>query len=521
MGMIAESEMGFVQAVSRLSDANPFLPQRIELERAALGDEFVAEKEPYWSLTPDQTIQRRGNLIKIVDRARIVAESLRQKLHDGQSAADRQLELYDDLVLYILFYEQLEVWGQRGTTAAESESRDLQAWKRYSHEFDYWMNVPEKILPSADQKVHLFGVFFQIYRAFFNIFECVIGQSLPTAKLRARIWQSIFTHDLRRYRRSLYQSLSQVTTLISGPSGSGKELVAQAIGMSRFIPFEPRKEKFATHFADSYFAINISAFSKNLIESELFGHAKGAFTGASGARTGWLETCGMYGSILLDEIGELDITTQVKLLRVLQNRQYQRIGESQIRGFQGKFIAATNRDLRREIEAGKFREDLYYRLCSDVIETPSLVSQVRDNSEFLGNLVAHLAGRIAPEEQQTLTDDVMKWLKRGLPAEYAWPGNIRELEQCIRNIMICGEYRPPASASVGQTASYSADALALLDQMQSFRLTASEVLSHYCRMAYRKTKSFEKTAKLLQLDRRTVRAKVDLAEGVDSADDSA
>ena len=135
-----------------------------------------------------------------------------------------------------------------------------------------------------------------MYRAFFHIFECVIGQSLPAARLRARIWQSIFTHDLRRYRRSLYQSLHQVTTLVTGPSGSGKELVAQAIGMSRYIPFDPKQGKFAIHPAESYFAVNISALSRNLVESELFGHAKGAFTDAAGARAGWLEACGEHGA---------------------------------------------------------------------------------------------------------------------------------------------------------------------------------------------------------------------------------
>ncbi len=285
--------------------------------------------------------------------------------------------------------------------------------------------------------------------------------------------------------------------------------------MSRYIPFDPRQGKFSADPVESYVAINISAFSKNLIESELFGHAKGAFTGAAGARTGWLEACGTHGAVLLDEIGELDPATQVKLLRVLQNRQYQRLGETKMREFQGKLIAATNRDLRREIEAGTFREDLYYRLCSDVIETPSLVSQIRDNPEVLVNLVAHIARWIAPEENVALTEEVVEWLHRNLPSDYHWPGNIRELEQCVRNIMIHGRYEPSATASSTSTAGVlktgqSAAARTLVDQMQSLSLTADELLCHYCRMAYLQTGSFEKAAKRLQLDRRTVRAKVDL-----------
>ena len=326
-----------------------------------------------------------------------------------------------------------------------------------------------------------------------------------------RIWQSIFTHDLRRYRRSLYRSLYQVTTLVTGPSGSGKELVAQAIGMSRYIPFNATQGKFVTHPAECYFAVNISAFSRNLVESELFGHAKGAFTDAAGARAGWLEACGEHGAILLDEIGELDGMTQVKLLRVLQNRQFQRLGETRIRNFEGKMIAATNRDLRREIETGTFREDLYYRLCSDVIETPSLASQVQDNPEVLENIVAYIAGRVAAGEQEALTQEVVQWLSQNLPGNYHWPGNIRELEQCVRNIMIHGSYAAACSrAGTSATRDSPADQRLLL-RLQSLSLTADELLSEYCMMAYRQTKSFEKAARLLQLDRRTVRAKVDLA----------
>lgn len=521
MALIPNSDLKFVLAVSQLSYTNPFLQDRIDLEQAALGDDFVSEPHGYWSFTEEQITQRRSNLGQITDKARLIAEDLRRKLLEGVSASEVELQLYDDLVLYVLFYVLLEHWRKLGLLISGNDARDLNAWKQYSEQFDYWLNLPMKQLPSASQKVHLFAVFHQVYRAFYNIFECVIGQSLPAAKLRAAIWQSIFTHDLRRFRRSLYRTLHHVTTLVTGPSGSGKELVARAIAMSRYIPFDPKQGKFATDPTTSYFAINISAFSKGLVESELFGHAKGAFTGAAGSRAGWLEACGEHGVVLLDEIGELDPATQVKLLRVLQNRQYQRLGETRMREFQGKIIAATNRDLRREIESGTFREDLYYRLCSDVIETPSLASQVQDNPKVLGNLIAHIAGWIAPEERETLTREVIDWLSGNLPPDYHWPGNIRELEQCLRNIMIHGHYEPSsvvsASGAAGTSTYAKKKAEVLLDQMQSLQLTADELLCQYCKMAYQKTRSFEKAARLLQLDRRTVRAKVDLAsesEGV-------
>ena len=127
---------------------------------------------------------------------------------------------------------------------------------------------------------HLFACFFQIRRAFDLIFRHIIGASRPAANLRATVWQSIFTHDMRRYRRSLYRRMHDVTTLVTGPSGTGKELVARAIGLSRYIPFDPDREMFVADLDGSFHALNLSALSPTLIESELFGHRKGAFTGA-------------------------------------------------------------------------------------------------------------------------------------------------------------------------------------------------------------------------------------------------
>lgn len=508
MNVIRRSDLKFVEAVGELNYTNPFLEERIELERVALGSSFIAEAMPYWSFTLDQAVQRRGNLIQIMDRAVPIAQGIRERLRDKQEATEKEIALYDDLVIYILFYEQLEDWSKREPGFLFDESANLRSWKQYSSSFDYWFHVAGISFPSRNQKTHMFAMLHQVFRAFFNIFEGVIGESRPAAKLRARIWQSIFTHDMRRFRRSLHESLHQVTTLVMGPSGSGKELVARAIGLSRYVPFDAKLTAFKSDPSDSYYAINVSAFAKNLVESELFGHAKGAFTDANNARVGWLETCGEYGSVLLDEIGELDLGTQVKLLRVLQNRQYQRLGESKMRVFSGKLIAATNRDLRKEIDSGAFREDLYYRLCADVIETPSLAEQLSDNSAALDSLILYICKRIAPEEHENIAEDVRNWIRDAMPQGYSWPGNIRELEQCVRNIMIHGEYK----IAGGQRSRQGADSIEseLVGKLTNLELTADELVQLYCRIAYRKTKSFEKSAKLLQLDRRTVRAKVDM-----------
>ncbi len=246
-----------------------------------------------------------------------------------------------------------------------------------------------------------------------------------------------------------------------------------------------------------------TALSPTLIESELFGHRRGAFTGALQDRAGWLETCEPFGTVFLDEIGDVDPAIQVKLLRVLQARTLQRLGDTKPLRFRGKIMAATNRDLAHEIQAGRFREDFYYRLCSDIIATPSLADQLRESPEELPNLILFLARRlVGDEEAPALADEVQAWIEKHLGATYPWPGNVRELEQCVRNVLIRGEYRPPAARD-GHPAEQLAAAL------RSGALTADQLVARYCALVYAETRSYQETARRLGLDRRTVKSKVD------------
>src|SRR4030095_10393718 len=269
------------------------------------------------------------------------------------------------------------------------------------------------------------------------------GGSQSAACLRAAVWQSIFTHDMRRYRRVLYKRMGDFTTLIMGPSGTGKELAARAIGLSRYIPFNPETLTFGEDFTAAFHPLNLSALPATLIESELFGHRRGAFTGAIQDRRGWLELCRPLGTIFLDEIGDLDAAIQVKLLRVLQTRTFQALGDTTDRHFAGKLIAATNRDLSQAMQDGHFREDFYYRLCSDLIVTPSLQEQLRESPEVLRELLLFIARRVAGVEAEALAEEVETWIVQHLSRDYEWAGNIRELEQCVRNVLVRKEYRPP------------------------------------------------------------------------------
>ena len=506
MRLFAPAERHFAEAVGRLAHCNPFLPGRIDCERAALGSEFVPQFAD-WNVRPEDA-RNPINLSRILERSQTLLDHALGKITRGGVDWERELPLFEDLLLTVLYHRYRPGLDELIEHSRESQASASAAGKLFralSSEAEPYLRVGDSWLPLKEQLPHLFAGFFQIRRAFANIFQWIIGISSPAIQLRAAAWESIFTHDMRRYRRVLYDRMADYTTLITGPSGTGKELVAQAIGRSRYIPFDASKGRFVESLAGSFFAINLSALSPTLIESELFGHRRGSFTGAASDRPGWLEVCPPLGAVFLDEIGEVDGSIQVKLLRVLQSRQFTRLGETEPRQFSGKIIAATNRDLGEEMRSGRFRQDFYYRLCSDIIEVPSLRERVADNPSELRHLITYLAQRTVGSEGDKLAEEVVEWIEHKLGPDYDWPGNIRELEQCIRNVLIRRKYVPPAGKRQGESV-----VQLLFSAIAHGELTADELLRRYCTIVYSITGSYEGTARRLQLDRRTVRAKVDM-----------
>ena len=206
---------------------------------------------------------------------------------------------------------------------------------------------------------------------------------------------------------------SEATVLLTGESGTGKEVVARAV------------HELSARRDQSLVAVNCAALSETLLESELFGHEKGAFTDASERKLGWFEVA-KRGTILLDEIGEMRSSTQAKLLRVLEDRRFHRLGGSEIIEADVRVVAATNRDLAREIARQRFREDLFYRLNVFPIELPPL----RERPEDLDALCRHFLGRAR------YAGPGLDAAAREALAGYDWPGNLRELRDVRERAMI-------------------------------------------------------------------------------------
>src|ERR1700752_5319522 len=208
-----------------------------------------------------------------------------------------------------------------------------------------------------------------------------------------------------------------VIALITGESGTGKELVARAI------------HQHSRRFDKPFLAINCAAIPESLLESELFGHEKGAFTGADRRRIGKFEQCN-GGTIFLDEIGDMPLATQGKILRLLQDQKFERVGGNETIQTDVRVIAATNRDLKAFSEQGKFRPDLYYRLSVFSIRLPAL----RERGDDLPMLVHYYIRRFNRElgrDVREVSPEAMEQLRR-----YAWPGNVRELQSVVKQALL-------------------------------------------------------------------------------------
>ena len=472
------SDREFFAALADVCFGNPFNPQRAAL---------IVRLAP--GAKPGDLTQDREAL------ARLVAPRIAPWLSRSDLGAEER-RMVEPALLYVGYHRcvpELDAYIERQARQggaplpvpfAEDAIGDLAR-----------SGIPEQAAP------RYFALYFQLRRAFYFMHRSLAGECESMRRLRESLWNNVFTHDMRGYDAALWNRMEDFSTLLLGETGTGKGQAAAAIGRSAFIPYLPGERRFAANFAETFIATNLSQFPESLIESELFGHRKGAFTGAIDHHEGVFERCSAHGALFLDEIGEVSVPVQIKLLQVLQERTFTPLGGREKRRFSGRVIAATNQRLDALRSDGRFRDDFFYRLCSDVIEVPTLRQRIAESSAELPELVRLLVGRISGSAE--LADSVLQRLEEGVPRGYPWPGNVRELEQAVRRILLTGRYVPEI-LNTGK----DEDAV-LVERLRAGELTAAELLARYSAMLHRRLGTYAEVAKRTGLDPRTTRKHIE------------
>lgn len=481
-GSLSGEDREFFRLVAEAAFSNPFSDERAETDLKIIGQ----------AACRDGGERVRKVMKTVADR---VARLEAQGFGDTRRLAGEERELVRTALLFDGFHRLIEPFDQLilDQLAAGDEplpapcapaARDLMTRRGFS----------------AEEFGRYFAMFYQLRRAYYFIHRGLVGRSPCMKLLRKRLWTNVFTDDIRWYEKFLWDRMEDFSTLLLGETGTGKGAAAAAIGRSGYIPFSLEKSCFAESFTRSLVAINLSQFPPTLIESELFGHRKGAFTGAVDRHEGFFARCSPHGAVFLDEIGEVAAPVQIKLLQVLQERVFSPVGSHEKLRFRGRVIAATNRSLDELRRQGRFRDDFYYRLCSDVITVPPLRQRLQEDTGELDALLEHVVRRLIGREAPDLAGEIREALVQGVGDRYPWPGNVRELEQAVRRILLTKRY-----AGDSAPAGPPDEGARLLAGIEAGTLDAEALLSGYCRLLHRKHGTYEEVARRAGLDRRTAK----------------
>jgi DNA-binding NtrC family response regulator len=375
--------------------------------------------------------------LRLVDRASLVVTDLKMPGMDGLELLGLIRRQNQNLpVIVITAFGTVE-------NAVEAMKSGASDFLQKPFSLDHLLVVVEKALEVSALRVENTKLREELGHRY--EFDNIIGRSAPM--------QEVFSTIMR-------VAPTRATVLLAGESGVGKDLIARAIHYH-----SPRRDK-------PFVKINCTALPENLMESELFGYEKGAFTGAMASKPGKFEAAD-GGTVFLDEIGDVPPSIQVKLLRVLQEREIERLGSNKTRHIDVRVLAATNVDLRVALENGTFREDLYYRL--NVL--PMNIPPLRERKEDIPFLAEHFARKVSKDmstPECKITDGAMQKLMA-----YNWPGNVRELENVIeRSIVLCGrstlqaedirlDMSPARSKAASQANHFLPEGLSLDDYEQS------------------------------------------------------
>ncbi|MBE9521996.1 MAG: sigma 54-interacting transcriptional regulator, partial [Proteobacteria bacterium] len=376
---LSAADREFFHRINEIGSTNPFSTKRLEMEQRIADGNHEAKGEHSVDLV----------ILKVLRRVKALVNASRANWK-GYNEEDSRLVF--GVLLFDVYYRFTEAFDN--LILAQVKAGDRPCPVPFAKEV---LGLLSSRGFTDEEAVRFFAICYQLRRAFYFIHHSLIGESASMGKLRCDLWNNVFTFDIREYEKSLWNRMEDFSTLILGETGSGKGAAAAAIGRSGFIPFDAEKEAFVESFMKNFIGVNLSQFPESLIESELFGHKKGAFTGAIDDQPGVFTLCTPHGSIFIDEIGDASIPVQIKLLQVLQERTFSPLGERTKCRFNGRVIAATNKPLDDLLQRGVFREDFYYRLCSDVITVPPLRQRLKEDPEEMNALLELIVERTLGE----------------------------------------------------------------------------------------------------------------------------
>jgi len=481
---LSRPQHSFFSLVARASWSNPFSDQRNQLDCEITS-------------MPRSTSRR-----KVIERViSLVSGNLAELDRGGHASLDQfsgdDRRVFGYAALFDIYHRlvgQMDALIEQQAASGEPVGRVT-----FAHEALASLSKRGYDEPSA---LRYFAIFYQMRRAFYFIERTLLGGSPCMKSLRRSLWDNVFTHDIRWYETVLWNRMEDFSTLLLGETGTGKGTAAAAIGRSGFIPFDAKRLCFAESFTKSFLQINLSQYTESLIESELFGHRKGAFTGAVESHDGALSLCSPHGTIFLDEIGDVSVPVQIKLLQVLQDRVYSPVGSHEKRRFQGRIIAATNKPLEDLRRHGQFRDDFYYRLCSGFITVPTLRQRIQEEPGEFGLLIEHALRRMTGTAMPELGAFVKSAIISELGPDYPWPGNVRELEQCVRQVLL-------TASAQADFRSKPADLLASIAQgINAESYDAESLMADYARLLYQRHGTYQDVARITKLDRRTAKKHV-------------
>ena len=423
--LLEPRRMAFMEPISRLHGTNPFDPAWEALVRGALRSDYV----PADGVGCSPGGVPSGNLERLTAELAVGVVCAARDLESGVVGTPRELGVYQGAALYALWEE----YGSLLQGIIDRDEVEVPFYDAFVERHRFLFHHPGIAVPEPS---HLLALFYQARRAWYFTWKKIRGGSKGAAAARVAIWQASMGSDACTYAGSLYHRMDEIPVLITGETGTGKELAAECVGWSRYLPFDPQARRFALKYAGEMHVRNLCEVPRELVESALFGHKRGSFTGAAADATGCFALPKAYGSLFLDEIGELPEHVQVKLLRPLQSREYVPIGETRPRKLLGRHLFATHRDLEALCGEGKFRADLLERMNGVPIHMPSLREMIDEAPEEMRDYVrGFVADKIDDPAQVEAWTERVAGAIRATRAGYAWPRNLRELknytERCL------------------------------------------------------------------------------------------